>query len=284
MATNNGFLSAIMSNSILLKVILIFSAIVIVLGFLLFRTYTNLVTERKNMEFYQKMNEQNIRAVTDSISTVFDKKLKAWESTKDNYVLDKLEELEKYDKQLAKQLENVKGDVLAAIKTEAKTDLGGLTLPNELLVLNPTTNYYGLRFNKNYIDPGFEAKLSGISKFYVTPNNLTNKWTITPDSTQIDTLSSNIKITYGFKELNDKYQVFAISQSKKITFTDLTGGYFINKQIVPPNKVPKRWGIGPYVGYGVTISGSNPAHFGFNAGVGVHYDIFQFNFRKNKSD
>ncbi len=249
--------------------------IIIVLSILLFQTWSTLRKERADRKYQQEQDAQNLSAFKDSIEVMFNKKLQAWEYSKDNYVVQKLSDLEKYDKAFANELKKVKGDVIAAIKTEVQGDLGGITASTKLSVLDEKTHYYGLNFNSNYKDDGFEQRLSGISKFHVIPDELNKKWNIVPDlTTVLDTNYIAIKATYGFKEYKDKYQVFATVKSDKIKITGLEGGYFINKQPDPAPVKVKKWSIGPYVGYGLNVN--NTPSFGWNIGFGVHYSILRW--------
>jgi len=250
--------------------------LVIGLSVFSFQTWNSLRLERANNKYQQDQNEKNINALSDSITLEFNRKLKAWEYSKDNYVVQKLEDLKKYNQSLAKELEKVKGDVIAAIKTQAEVDLGGIETSNDIVVIDEKKHHYGLNFESYYKDAGFEQKLVGTSKFYAIPDEKNNKWNIQPDITVLDTNLTSINITYGFKELKDKYQVFAITPSDKINFTDLTGGYFIDKQPPPPPTRKKKFGVGPYVGYGISSNIAGEAGFGWSVGVAVHYDIFQF--------
>lgn len=260
----------------------LFFIVIIILTVLLFQTLSTLRKERKDREYQEQQDAQNNKALLDSITVVFNKKLKAWEYSKDNYVVQKLSDLEKYDKEFADELKKVKGDVIAAIKSEVQGDLGGIEATTKLKVLDASTNYYGLNFSSHYKDAGFEQKITGMSKFHVIPDELTKKWSIVPDPTTVlDTNFVSLNMTYGFKEYNDRYQVFVNTQSDKIKVTGLEGGYFINKQPLPPTLSPKKWGIGPYVGYGLnTGPGLSDPRFGFNIGLALHYDIIQFRLGK----
>lgn len=254
--------------------------LVIILGVVLFQTLSTLKQERKDREYREEQAQKNFEALGDSIKADFNRKLDAYEFTKDNYVVDKLKDLEKYNKNLTRELEKVKGDVIAAIQTDAESNLGGISTSNDVEVLDNKTNHYGLNFKTEYADAGFSQKLVGTSKFYVIPDETTKKWTIQPDVTVLDTNITNIQITYGFKDYKDKYQVFAISPSDKVKLNDLNGGYFIDKQPLPPPEKTKRFGVGPYVGYGLntynTETGSTGVDFGWSVGVSLHYDIFKF--------
>jgi len=250
--------------------------VIVILGIFLLQSYSTLKHERKEREYEKKQYEQNQQALVDSITVVFNKKLSAWEYSKDNFLVQKLDDLEKYNKQLTDELKKVKGDVIAAIKTEVQGDLGGISTSSNLEVLDAKNNHYGLAFKSDYKDSGFEQKLEGISKFYVIPNEKDRTWNIKPDSTVFSVNSTTVKLTYGFRELSDKYQVFAISNSDKIKITDLTGGYFINKQPAPQPVKKKKWGIGPYIGYGVNLNNNGTFGFGASLGLGLHYNILQW--------
>jgi hypothetical protein len=256
-----------------LSLIVIF--IIVGLSIALYKTNDNLKKERQFRQTQLDKEISNYNSLRDSISVDFNRRLKAWEYSKDNFLLQKLSDLEAYNKVLYDQLKKVKGDIIAAVKTEAQINLNGISANNGLIIIDPLTNHYGLNFKSEYKDDGFEQKLIGTSKFYLSQDILNKKWIISPDVTVIDTNLTSIKVTYGFKEYKDKYQVFAICQSPKVQLTDLTGGYFINKQPTIPIKV-KKWGLGPYIGVGMNTGTQNV--IGFSIGIGLHYDIYQFNF------
>ena len=256
----------------------IFFVLTVILSVILFKTCDTLKQERADREYDEKQKEQNIGAFKDSIIKEYNKKLDAYEFTKQNFVVQKLAELEAYNKDLYNELLKVKGDVIAAIKTNVQANLGGIsTTGDKLETLDEKTNYYGIKFKEKYSDPGFEQRIVGTSKFHAIPNLETKKWLITPDVTTFDTIRTNLSITYGFKEVDDKYKVFAISGSPKVNLIELNGGYLIDKQPDQAPTIPKRWGIGPYIGYGVSAGTNLPARFGWGIGFSLHYDILQFN-------
>lgn len=253
----------------------IFFVAIIVLSIFLFQTLSTLKTERAERKYKEEQDAQNMSALKDSITVMFNKKLQAWEYSKDNYVVQRLSDLEQYNKSLAEELKKVKGDVIAAIKSEVQGNLGGITAATKLNVLDAATNYYGLNFKSEYADDGFEQKITGMSKFHVIPNEATKKWSIVPDPTTVlDTNFVAIKMTYGFKETKNQYQVFALTKSDKIKVIGLDGGYIIDKQPLPGPVKPKKWGFGPYVGYGLDLK-QTPS-FNWNVGVAVHYSIFRW--------
>lgn len=255
----------------------IFFIIIVVLSILLFDAWSTIKQERAERKYKEEQDAQNRAAMIDSISVMFNKKLKAWEYSKDNFVVQRLNDLEKYDKSFTDELKKVKGDVIAAIKTEVQGNLGGIEASTKLSVLDLPTNYYGLKFKSEYFDEGFEQKITGMSKFHVIPNEKNKTWNIVPDPiTVLDTNFVAIKMTYGFKETKNQYQVFATTKSDKIKVTGLEGGYIIDKQPLPGPVKPKKWSLGPYVGYGLSADPNNTAQFGWNIGFGIHYNIIRW--------
>ena len=258
---------------------LIFFGIIIVLVVLLFSTCNRLTAEKKAHAFDNQLNAQNRTAMLDSVTRTWNKKAGVWESEKAAYVLN-FADLENYNKGLYDTIKKLKGKIAFLISTQGKIDLGGITIGNNLVTLKEP-NHFGLDWKSVYTDPGLTQTLKGQSRFYAIPNKTTMKWDIKADSTLIDTNLMNIKVMYGFRELKNQYQVFAVSASPKIVFTDLTGGYFIDKPLPQPPVSPKRWAIGPYIGFGLNTDYNlaNP-RFGWSAGFSIHYDIIQWRFGK----
>lgn len=258
---------------------LIFFAIIIVLVVLLFSTCNRLSAEKKAHEFDNQMNNQNRIAMLDSVTREFNKKAGVWESQKAAYVLE-LKDLKLYNEGLYDTIKKLKGKIAFLISTQGKIDLGGITIDNKLVQLK-NVNHYGLDWGYTYEDPGLIQVLKGQSRFYAIPDRNTMKWNLKADSTFIDTNKTIVKVMYGFRELDKQWQVFAVSASPKIIFTDLTGGYFIDKPLPTPPVKPKRWGFGPYIGIGLNtdLNLANP-RFGWSLGFSLHYDIFQWRFGK----
>lgn len=240
---------------------------------LFFSTWSSLRQERKDRKFEQELYDQNLSTMKDSITASFDKKLKAFVFEKDNYLVEELKDLKQYNKDLERKLEKVKGDVIAAIDTKVSGKITDLATTNDLVTVDVNKGLYGLKFESKYNDTGFENIVEGTSRFYANRDIANNKWILKPDSTIFDNIESKINITYGFRELDDKYEVFAVSPSPKITINEMDGVLVLDKCPKKP-ETPKRWGFGPYVGAGLNIS-KEPS-FGFSVGVGLTYDIIQW--------
>jgi hypothetical protein len=90
-------------------------AIIVGLSVFLFTSQSNLKRERQEREYEKKQEIQNDQAMIDSIRVVFNKKLDAWEYSKNNFLLTKIEDLEKYNKKLAEEVKKIQGDVISVI-------------------------------------------------------------------------------------------------------------------------------------------------------------------------
>lgn len=251
--------------------------LVIILSVMFFQTWSSLKNERKQREIEQRNHIQNISALTDSITASYDEKLKAYVFEKDNYIVKKLEDLEKYNKNFYDRLNKIEGKVIAAIDSKVTGDLGGITAGNQLCIIDSNTNNYGLKFISKYKDEGFEQELEGISKFYAYPDEINKKWMLKPDTTIFSKNITKLNITYGFREDDNKYEVFAISSSPRISINNLEGALILEKYPSILNKPSNKWGIGPYIGGGITSDAYlKDIKFGYSIGVSLHYNIFSW--------
>jgi hypothetical protein len=250
-------------------------ALVILLSVLLFNTYNSLKLEKNNREYYAKIDEQNRKALTDSLTKFFNEKTKQWETEKAAYVLN-LEDLKNYNKNLYNKVKKLEGDIAFLISSTGVIDIGKITVGNELIKYN--NNKYGLKFDNPYKDDGLTQEISGVSKFYAIPDIANKQWIVKSDSTIFEKNKMTLNISYGMREIDNKYNIFAISSSPKVQFTDLTGGYFLDKQPEQPPQKVKRWGIGPYFGWGIYNENfkNSDLKIGVSAGFSIHYSIIKF--------
>lgn len=270
-----GFFKKAFSKEYLpLTLVVVIAALV----FMNFRSCESARNAKNELVRVEKQYNHNLGVAKDSITRVFDDKLKSYISEKDSYVVDKLTEMEKWDKDFYDRLNKVEGKILAAIESSVEGDLGPLELGNELVVIDKKKNKYGLHFRSVSGDSGYSQLLVGTSRFFAVPNEAEHKWSLLPDSTIIDSNQIKINVTYGLREIEDKYNVFAICDSPKIRFTDLTGGVFLDKcNDVSNIKPQKPWVVGPYVGYGVNFGPAmKDPRFGFSAGVSLTYNLLSF--------
>ena len=232
-------------------------------------------------EYDQKQRAQNDAAFKDSLTTEYNKKLKAWETSRDNYVVNELKDLKQYNQALYDQISKVKGDVIAYIDSKVSANLAGITAGNQLVTIDDKTNNYGLKFHSDYVDSSFQQHLVGISKFYAYPDQESKKWILKPDTTLFTTNLTTMNLKYGFKEDDKEYKVFVINSSPIMKINGLEGAYIIKKQPVPAPKPRPNFGFGPYIGFGLNTDYNlaNP-RFGWSVGVSVHYDIWNWHWGK----
>ena len=224
--------------------------------------------------------EQNLFALEDTITRVINEKLGTIEYDKAAF-LTSMENLARYDEGLSRKLDGIKGDLLAAISSSAIGDLPPTKVDGELIDYadgdNKGDGEYGLVWDFNYVDSGLVQKLSGESRFKLFNNNLY------PGLTSIDTNMFKLNLTYGFKEEEDRYKVWAISKSPYVNISELTGVYFIDK--APPGvsvaSGQRPFSIGPQIGYGVNFDSKfQNSRSGWHFGIGLTYNIMSFGKRK----
>lgn len=230
--------------------------------------WMNSCSRRKSLkqekETIERLTEQNFRALTDSIEMV-KTKMGDIEFSKASFARE-FNDLKKYNSDLYEEIKSVKGDVISYIDSKLDVEVPTLEADNELVKYDDTR--YGLRFMTDYNDPGFKLRIGGISNFRLLEH------TIIPGTTILDSTFININIKYGFKELNNGYEVFALSPSPMIKLNHLDGHMFIDKPslAVPDTKI-KKFGIGVQTGvYYVPFMNQ----FQYGVGIGLSYNLFRF--------
>jgi len=227
--------------------------------------------------------EQNLFALEDTITRVINDKLGTIEFDKAAF-LTSIDNLARYDEGLSRKLDGIKGELLNAISSIAEAELPPAEVDSRLIDYGDGDNKgdgeYGLGWNFNYADSGLVQRLAGTSRFKLLNNKLY------PGLTNIDTNYFGLNLTYGFKEEDDRYKVWAVSKSPYVNISELTGAYFIDK---PPPGVNTTMGqrpfsIGPQIGWGVNFDSKfQNSRTGWHFGVGIQYNIINFGKRKVKS-
>lgn len=221
------------------------------------------------MERQQKINEQNNRALTDSLRFVKNKAGEI-EAIKSSFVA-KLSDLEKLNKDLYNESKKEIGNLKALIKGSISVNTGNVIISNELKQY-PDGKTYGLLFEKTKIDSGLVWSIKGESRFKFDNN------TIFPGQTEIFNNQMKLKLVLGFKENKENYEVFARSASPYVTFDDLSGVMLIPKKadplLTPPAK-NKRFGLGINIGYGVGFINKQLMLTPY-VGFGLQYNLIKF--------
>ena len=224
-------------------------------------------TLKSNLDFERKVTQQNFKAINDSI--------KATKDAVGNIEFDKtaymasLDDLKLLNDSLYKAVENVKGDVLSLIKSKVQGEIKPIEVANNVIKYDDLT--YGLKSHINDEEPGFSYEFDVISRFKLADNK------IYPGLTNVDNHKFSLDLTYGFKETDDSYEVFAKSASPSIIINELDGVLILPKDksesLLPTTTNKKRWGIGPAaVGY-YDFNTKRPA---INLGLSIQYNMIRF--------
>lgn len=229
-----------------------------------------------NMKVDLAISEQNAAALSDSVR-VEKAKNDDLVYSKNILVTDK-KNLEDLNADLAEELANHKGKIRELQKIIAQIESDTVYIPTEVVIYlnDDSTKTYGLSWEHDttYSENNFR-QLAGVSKFDLDSNGV-----ITPLETVITKDLINFTLTTGLREKDGNIEIFASSPYPNLVITEMDGA------IIDPKKHPvikkftkkKRFGIGPYVGFGLGVNTfpTVNAGFGFQIGIGVHYDIFRF--------
>jgi hypothetical protein len=101
---------------------------------------------------------------------------------------------------------------------------------------------------------------------------------ITPSETKFSDISIKFGITTGIKKDKDGIdRIFVKPGNDKIAITNIEGedvSEYIKKSTPPPSK--KKFGIGPYVGYGVNFGANGLVTYGPSIGLCFSYSLIRF--------
>ena len=178
--------------------------------------------------------------------------------------------LKNLNEELDDELKKVKGKVnqLTKIIAEFETSKDTVYITNELVVYKD--GKYGLKWEHDTIFDSENSRfISGESKFSVD-----SMGKVTPLYTTINEDRIKFNLIQGLREKDGKVEVFVKSDYPNFKVNEL------NSVIIDPHKHPvlkkftkqKKFGIGPYVGVGIT-NNLDPT---VQVGIGVQYSIFKF--------
>ena len=233
-----------------------------------FQTCNSLKNQKLENERIERMNEQNLKALTDSINVYFDKKLGLVVSEKMSFVVDNLEDLKKYNKELYDEVIKLKGTV-AAIHSDVKIIIPELSSQiNHIAQDSDSTFTIPWAFNFN--DEGLNQSLIGNSRFGLSNNK---PFII---GSKLTTNEMDIKLRYNIVETDKTYKVVAYSPSTLVKFTELESVLLEKNFNVIPSTTTKRFFFGPYAGFGMNYNPfalENKYSAGFQIGFGIGYNL-----------
>lgn len=249
----------------------------IVLLLILFLIFSLVRTCNGNSDLKTKLNisEQNIKALNDSVR-VSKNKVGDLEFSK-NILVSEKSDLKNLNGDLKKELDKEKGKVFeltTMIISIKKKPNDTIRVPTNILIYPDGSNGLSWTYDKEY-DKLNSRHIAGVSKFKID----TTTFKITPLETLLTKDEINFNIVQGLREKDGNIEMFVRSDYPDFSVKDL------NTVIIDPKTNPilkkfttqKRFGFGPYIGYGVYINNFNGTiGLGANIGLGIHYDLFKF--------
>jgi len=212
---------------------------------------------------------QNMRALTEEMSLVTNK-LGEVEANSEVYMASQ-EDLIALNSDLSDEIKKVKGDVISVIKSSVASAIDSLKIQNEINLYNDST--FGLAFNSSMEDNGFKYTIKGESKFGASI--IDNKINIVPGLTEIHQNTFEMGITYGFKEEDDHYKVFATSPSSYVIINELEGALILDKK-KEIKRVKPLIVFGPSVGWSyLPMENVHGLSFGVTATVNLFGMIYK---------
>ena len=217
---------------------------------------------KSDLSLEKQKSDQNVAAMTEQINVV--KKLSGdIESSKASYI-GSLADIRKYDSALYLKFKDQQ-NLLAGIYSDFSVKLDSLISKGDTQhQYNDST--YGIRFNAQYNDTNLYNNITGETKFGLS------KGKVSPMYTTIFSNDMRINMSYCFRELKDRNEVFAISRSDKIKFNELNGVFTLKKTSAEPVKNLK-WILGPQLG--ITYSLTKKAFMPY-VGIGISYKVITF--------
>lgn len=246
--------------------------ILIVLMFMLLCGIGYLFNRNSKLQMNLNVSNQNIKALTDSVR-VSKNKNGDLEYSK-NILVSEKNDLKSLNKDLSNELEKEKGKIFEITKFVNTITIDTLYLTNTVIKYNDGSN--GLKWTYDTIyDSENERHLAGVSNFIIDTNGY-----IIPLATLITTDDIKFNIITGLRESNGNIEVFVRSNYPNFVTNDLSSA------IIDPHKhpvlkkftKPKRWGIGPYGGFGLgtNIFPHTNIGVGFSFGIGIQYSFIRF--------
>lgn len=226
--------------------------------------------------------EQNIAALNDSIRIY---KTKNGEIVYEkNALIVSKNELSKYSKDLEKEIKYLKDNPIVVIKWKTKIEHDTVFIPvvpgeehwnDDHTVKTVAFNW---KYDTVYVDNNYK-KLEG--KYLVQVDTSLN---VVTKSFMISKDEIGLSFTTGLTESkDDKLEIFIKSSYPGFKPTDVQGALIdpqksdIIKKFFPP----KRWTVGPYIGYGLYFDPSKMSvGSGINVGISVSYGLFQWKSKK----
>lgn len=223
-------------------------------------------TAYKSSQNELSIANQNTVALSDELR-ISKNKNKDLEYSKGVLIAEK-NDLKNLNKKLDADLKNEKGKV-----HEINRIIATITQKDTIKIKNDVKVYpngvYGLKwkYNKQF-DSINSRTIAGESKFKFNNDSINDL------GTEITADQIKFKLVTGLREKDGKVEIFATSNYPGLEVVELDGAIIDPKSHPVLKKFTKktRWGVGPYVGFGVS-NGLTPS---VQIGLGVQYSLFKF--------
>lgn len=253
--------------------------VLIVVLILMFFYALSLRNRLSKTEIQSTIDKQNYTASVDSITKTFNKKTQEFEFKTTSYI-GSLEELGKYNKELADKLGKMKGDILAAVDSKIDIVVGEIKNVNTNISQKDDSTFVS-KATYAVTDSGFSQIMDVTDKLRVSPyvirTKVNGKDTVIVKnnlkSLGMDFGKSVIKLdlTFGFTEEKKQYKVWASSPSKYVSIGEMSGYYKYFPKVYHP------WVVSAGFGYGINYSSKDGTFTpGPTFNVSVGYKIFEF--------
>jgi len=228
--------------------------------------------------------EQNIAALNDSVRT--------YQTKNGDLIYEKLaliadkKELTKYNDDLKKDIKDLKDNPLVVIKYET-------VIVHDTVRVPVIIDTQGITWNSDstikYVPASWENDTVYNKDNY---RKLGGDFTVVVD-TSLNTVVQDFKVTKdemgmsfttGLTENdNDQVEIFIKSDYPGFAPTNINGALFDPREsdVIKKFFPPKRWAVGVYGGYGLYLDAANlRIGTGFQLGIGVQYNLFQWRGKK----
>lgn len=214
--------------------------------------------------YYQNESKYTKVIYNDSI---FDYKNKLNELYKANnlYVQD-INELKKQNNDLGNEIKSLKDNPIVVIKTVTETKIDSIILRDTVII-----NKDDILVKWNY-----EKEFSKNNSFLIagqTNYNINNNLS----QTELLQFRLSADLFLDIIEKNKQLMVIAKSNNPYLNITDIQGAILSpdNSKVLKQYFKPKRWHVGIYGGYGITLF-EGKVGYGPQIGFGLSYSLFSF--------
>ena len=187
------------------------------------------------------------------------------------------ENLEKLNKDLAKELDAMKGKVITLQKITSKTKVDTQYVPTYITIRENGEHSLDWKFDTTYSEGNYR-KFSGNSFFILDTVNKR----VVPGKTRINQDEMGFSFVTGIREKDKSLEIFLTPKYPGMTITNIEGAIIdpdeseVLKKMFPS----KKWSIGPYAGIGMGaglgFDGKPIAGPIFNIGIGLQWAWFKF--------